>query len=75
MKCETISTPSLPRNISKKTRRSISSLSRKNMEYFSIFMEQGITKPLFNNILSYTNNHYKLEKLQQQYMESRERKL
>jgi oligoribonuclease NrnB/cAMP/cGMP phosphodiesterase (DHH superfamily) len=45
------------------------------MEYSSIFMEQGITKPLFNRILSETNNYYKLEKLQQQYMESKERKL
>jgi hypothetical protein len=45
------------------------------MEYYSIFMEQGITKPLFNKILSYTNIYYKLEKLQQKYMDSREIKL
>jgi hypothetical protein len=45
------------------------------MEYSSIFMEQGITKPLFNMILSDTNNYNKLEKLQQQYMESKEMKI
>jgi hypothetical protein len=39
------------------------------MEYLSILMQEGITKPLFNKLLSETNNHYKLEKLQQQYME------
>jgi hypothetical protein len=45
------------------------------MEYLSIFMEQGITKILFNKLLSETNNDYKLEKLQQKHMESREIKL
>jgi hypothetical protein len=35
-------------------------------------MEQGITKLLFNKLLSETNNDYKLEKLQQKYMESKE---
>jgi hypothetical protein len=45
------------------------------MEYLSIFMEQGITKPLLNTLLSKTNNHYKLEKLQQKHMESKERKI
>jgi deoxycytidine triphosphate deaminase len=44
----------------------------KKMEYFSIFKEQGITKILFNELLSKTNNDYKLEKLQQKYMESKE---
>jgi hypothetical protein len=38
-------------------------------------MEQGITKPLFNKILLAIDNHYKLEMLQQQYMESKEIKL
>jgi hypothetical protein len=32
-------------------------------------------KPLFNKLLLETNNHYKLDKLQQQYIESKERKL
>ena len=36
---------------------------------------KGITKPLFNRILSKTNNYYKFEKLQQKYMESKKRKL
>jgi hypothetical protein len=38
-------------------------------------MEQGITKVLLNKLLSKTNNDYKLEKLQQKYMESKEIKL
>jgi hypothetical protein len=45
------------------------------MEYSSIFMEQCIKKPLYNKLLLETNNYYKLEKLQKQYMESKERKL
>jgi len=45
------------------------------MEQSSIFMEHGVTKPLFNKLLSETNNNYKLEKLQKQYMESKEIKL
>jgi hypothetical protein len=31
-----------------------------------IFMEQGISKPLFNRTLSESKNYYKIEKLQQQ---------
>jgi hypothetical protein len=46
--CETISTPSLLGNISRNIRRSISSLSRKKMEYSSMLMKQGITKPLWS---------------------------
>jgi hypothetical protein len=38
-------------------------------------MEEGITKILFNKLLSETKNDYKLEKLQQKYIESKERKL
>jgi hypothetical protein len=68
-------TPSLPGKISRNTRRLLSALSRKKIEYLSIFLEQGITKTLFNKILSKTHNYYKLENLQQRYMESKERKL
>jgi hypothetical protein len=42
----TISTPSLPRKLSRKTRRSISILPRKKMAESMIITESGIKEPL-----------------------------
>jgi hypothetical protein len=44
--------PSSPKNITREARSLILTLSRKKGDYLSIFMEQGITKTLFNKILS-----------------------